>query len=236
MANIRFPFDGQHFRITAPSGRIAGIDIGQGRPVLLVHGWGGQAADLSMFVPPLVADSYRAIAFDLPAHGASDGETAPIPVCAEVLLRIQQYVGKLHAVIAHSAGSAITVKALAMGLDAGRVVLISAPSRCEYYARRFARDAGLKSTQIEEMLGALKEMGFDVADLSAPSTVRQFCLPALLVHSDDDQIVPVADGLEIANAWPRARFLYCSRLGHSRLLRDESTIRAIVEFIKTKNE
>src|SRR3970040_568544 len=40
--------------------------------VLLVHGWGGQAAQLPAFVFPLLRARFRVIAHDAPGHVASD--------------------------------------------------------------------------------------------------------------------------------------------------------------------
>ena len=58
--------------------RVAGEEWGEGPPVYLVHGWGGQRAHLAIFVKPLVAQGFRVIAFDLPSHNESDrGALAP---------------------------------------------------------------------------------------------------------------------------------------------------------------
>src|SRR5262249_19040364 len=37
--------------------------------VLLVHGWNGHAGQMTRFVRPLVANGFRAVLLDLPAHG-----------------------------------------------------------------------------------------------------------------------------------------------------------------------
>ena len=58
--------------------RIAGEEWGEGPPIYLVHGWGGQRPHLAVFVKPLVEAGYRVVAFDLPSHNESDpGELAP---------------------------------------------------------------------------------------------------------------------------------------------------------------
>lgn len=45
----------------AGGSRIAAYGWGSGPPVLLVHGWGGHAGQLTPFVPALVAAGYRAV-------------------------------------------------------------------------------------------------------------------------------------------------------------------------------
>jgi pimeloyl-ACP methyl ester carboxylesterase len=52
------------------------VDEGSGDPVVLLHGWGGQAASMM----PLIAglrDKYRVLAFDLPGFGGSSLPPAP---------------------------------------------------------------------------------------------------------------------------------------------------------------
>src|SRR5947209_9832224 len=51
--------------------RVAGEEWGEGPPIYLVHGWGGQRAHLAVFVKPLVEAGHRVVAFDLPSHNES---------------------------------------------------------------------------------------------------------------------------------------------------------------------
>ncbi|MGZ5446135.1 MAG: alpha/beta hydrolase [Thermoanaerobaculia bacterium] len=53
---------------------------GEGPAVLLVHGWGGHAAQFQSFVEPLVRAGFRAIAFDAPSHGSSGAPPRHAPV------------------------------------------------------------------------------------------------------------------------------------------------------------
>lgn len=55
---------------------LAYIDEGRGTPVVLLHGWGGQAASMTPLVVGL-RDVYRVLAFDLPGFGGSS--RPPIP-------------------------------------------------------------------------------------------------------------------------------------------------------------
>jgi pimeloyl-ACP methyl ester carboxylesterase len=80
------PSDAQ--RLSIPFGEtetIAAWEWGAGPTILLVHGWEGSHADLDGFVAPLIAAGLRAIAMDLPAHGASTGTLAPIPLLAKAI-------------------------------------------------------------------------------------------------------------------------------------------------------
>ena len=47
---------------------------GEGKPVLLVHGWAVNQTDMFSYVPPLLERGFKAIAMDLPSHGESSGD------------------------------------------------------------------------------------------------------------------------------------------------------------------
>ena len=53
----------------------------------------------------------------------------------------------------------------------------------------------------------------------------------LVIHDGKDSEVPIADGLRHARAWPRARLLQTTGLGHRRLLADPTVIAATVDFL-----
>jgi hypothetical protein len=57
--------------------------------------------------------------------------------------------------------------------------------------------------------------------------------PLLLVHDRDDNETSWSDSEAIAKAWPAARLLTTTDLGHRRILRDRDVINQVVTFIDT---
>jgi pimeloyl-ACP methyl ester carboxylesterase len=223
---------GETLRITTPEAEVALQRAGTGPAVLLLHGWEGQASDLAAFAQPLLDASLSVLVMDLPAHGASAGRQASIPQLARAVRAVGEALGPLHAVIAHSMGSAVLAEALHVGLAAQRVVLISAPARYERYARAFAASAGLDAEGTEAMLAALRDaIGVDMREISLPRRAPHFRQPALFVHSSDDRVVPIEDSLASALAWPGARHLRVEGLGHRRILADPAVIAAVMAFV-----
>ena len=222
----------QALRIATPEGDVALQRAGTGPAVLLLHGWEGQASDLAPFVPPLLDASFGVLAMDLPAHGASAGRQSAIPQLARALRAVGEAVGPLHAVIAHSMGSAVLVEALHAGLAAQRVVLIAAPDHYERYACGFAAAAGLDAEGIEAMLAVLRDaIGVDVREISVTRRAPHLRQPAIFIHSADDRVVAIDDSMGSAAAWPGARHLRVEGLGHRRILADSTVIAAAIEFI-----
>ena len=53
----------------------------------------------------------------------------------------------------------------------------------------------------------------------------------LVLHDEDDEIVPYLEGEAIAAAWPGAVLHGTRGLGHNRMLRDAGVIRTAVAFL-----
>lgn len=218
--------------IDSPAGPLAVAEWGEGPAVLLVHGWEGKASDLAAFAPPLLAAGHRVIALNLPAHGESAGERTSIPASARALVAAQEGLGPLEAVVAHSVGTAVTVEAVALGLPAQRLALISAPARYAMYAMGFAAQAGLSPEQTEQMLDALRRMGVDVHSISTPRRAPSLQQSVLFLHSADDRVVPIGDAQQSQSKWGGpAKLLRFEGLGHRRILQAPEVVAAVTAFV-----
>jgi pimeloyl-ACP methyl ester carboxylesterase len=186
---------------------------------------------MGAFATALLAAGYEVLVLDMPAHGESGGVTASILDASQALLALQSVTGPWHAAIAHSVGTAALVHALGAGLQVDSVVLLAPPARYADYASGFARQAGLDSAGTEQMILLLAEQGVNVHEVNTPRTAAVLTHPALVVHSDDDRVVPINDGEEIAAAWTGAQFLRLSGLGHRRILHSTDVIAAVLAFI-----
>jgi len=89
---------------------------GNGPATLLVHGWGGQAAQLSSFVAPLLARGFSVVAFDGPGHGRSGRVKSSLPQLAWAIRAVSDSVGGVTGIVAHSLGAAAAVLAVRDGL------------------------------------------------------------------------------------------------------------------------
>lgn len=221
--------------------RVAGEAWGEGPPVYLVHGWGGQRAHLAVFVKPLVAAGYRVIAFDLPSHNESDpgalapGRTTAIE-CADAIAAMIETHGSAHAVVAHSLGANSTVLAAAAGAPVGRLVFLAPMGEFPLYLDLFAARHGFGRRirsglhrRLETRIGmALQETNMTRAGHRANHP------PLLLIHDPDDPDSPHAASKRVAAAWPDAVLVTTrglGRLAHYRILRHRPAINAGLEFI-----
>ncbi|MFZ5545930.1 MAG: alpha/beta fold hydrolase [Pseudomonadota bacterium] len=218
--------------LALPSGDLRYWAEGEGEPVLLVHGWEGATTDLAGMAQALRARGQAVVWVELPAHGASAVGWTSVPHAAQALSALGSALGRLRGVIAHSVGGALAALAMADRLQVRRAALIGAPAEYRDYVHRFAQQTGLGAEGGQALSDALREQyGIDADRVSTAAAARGLDVPALLIHSRDDPVVPFADAEVIAAAWPGARLLSVDGLGHRRTLSDPAVVAAAVGHV-----
>jgi len=205
-------------------------------PVLLLHGWGSHAPRWSGFVEQLLAEGFRAIAFDAPAHGRSSGERSNLPGFQAALDAVVARFGPMRALIGHSFGAlAIATR---MGdanapLAAGAAVLISLPKDAAYLLEFYLDMVGA-SRRVREAVhrGFVDRFGVPPSAFSAYAGAARIHAPVLLAHDRDDEAVPHEHSSGIGALLPRGTLHLTQGLGHNRLLRDPAVIAKVVDFVR----
>lgn len=214
---------------------LAGYSAGEGPTVLLVHGWGDRAATMGGFVAPLVAAGHRVVAIDLPGHGESREGPANLYSFAAALRSVGDQLDGLKGVIGHSMGALATAIALRDGLTADAVALIAPAVRLEHGLQRFTTLFRLSPKAVTGLKASIdRRFGSAVwQELAGDSAAADLDVPALIIHDESDTQVAVEDAVVLATAWPAARLLTTSGLGHTRILRDPTVIEEIVSFLRS---
>jgi pimeloyl-ACP methyl ester carboxylesterase len=220
------------------SGRIAVWSWGSGPIVYLLHGWGGRAEQLGAFVAPLLARGFRVVALDGPGHGASPGRRSSGPEIGRALAAVAAQLGPPAGVVAHSLGAAAVTFAIREGLPVGRAVFIGPPANPLTWVALFGRQLGLDPSVMAEMKRRSESrIQARWADLPlVPLHGVATPPPLLVVHDRDDLEVSWSDGVSVAAAWPGARLMETSGLGHRRVLRDPSVVAAVSAFLAADDD
>jgi pimeloyl-ACP methyl ester carboxylesterase len=212
---------------------LAAWEWGAGPTVVLVHGWGSRAGRFGALAQALGEGGFRVVAYDAPAHGRSTGRSSSLPEFARALRAVGDAVGPLHGLVGHSLGGAAATLALRDGLRAERIVLLAAPADVTRFSTAFADHlrlpAGTRAVMRRNLETRL-QIRWD--ELHLPTIARSLTAAALLLHDRDDEDVPYAQGEEIAAAWPGARLIATTGLGHRGLLRDPDAVRETVAFLR----
>lgn len=227
------------FRIDAPRERqdsncaeVMAYSLGEGPPVLLVHGWGGRAAQFASFVDPLRASGFRVLAFDAPAHGETAGQRTSVFEFVACVQAIAERVGPLHGVVGHSLGGASLTMALGAGLKVKRAALIAPTPNLDAEVDRFVQRAGL-SPEEDAALRELLPNHFR-PDFWSSTTLLGLAprleTPALIIHDEHDPDVPFSASEQLARAWPGASFHGTHGLGHLTVLRNAAVAQRVVDY------
>jgi len=223
---------GEPFALDVAGERVAGRVWGEGPAVLLVHGWGGHAGQMTPLVAPLLAAGCRAVAVDLPGHGESDGRVSSLVHFARALARAAALWRPLSGLAAHSFGAAASTYAMARGMAVGRAVFFAPPARFDTFWARFRRATGVPDGVWRRMVeGAEEWLEVRFAEIAPVDLAPAMTAPLLVLHDVGDREVPFAEGAELAARWPGATFRPTEGLGHLRALRDEDCLGEAARFL-----
>ena len=201
--------------------------------MLLVHGWGGRAAQLAAFVEPLVARGSRVLAADAPAHGESGGERSNVHEFIELVQRFEADHGPLRGAIGHSLGAAAIAMALASGARIERAALVAPTARLLDELAKFAREARLSSELSEAVEEhARASLARDLWDRTRLASIApRIAVDTLVVHDEHDPDVPFAAAQALAAALPRGSLHATRGLGHFAPLRTRSVVERVVAHV-----
>ena len=208
---------------------------GEGPVVLLAHGWNGRATQLWRFIDPLVKSGFRAVAFDMPAHGRSAGKSTDLFKMAGAMRLVANGFDPLHGIIAHSLSNAALVIAIRDGLKANKAICISPPAQSTLMLKNYAEALEL-SPEIQTRLFDLFEQNYGAEvwkQTSAGENVSKLTIPALVIHDKNDREVPWDEGELIARNWPGAELYTTESLGHRRILRNREVITKSLTFLNS---
>jgi pimeloyl-ACP methyl ester carboxylesterase len=226
---------GHAFAVASGRYTLRAWDWGEGPTVLLVHGWSGHAAQMTAFVPALVAAGYHVVAFDQPAHGSSGGARTTLLEMRDAVLAVGRRFGldrPLAGIVAHSLGAPASLLALDRGLRAERAVLLAPPTDPLPWVDAAGQRMGLPAPRVASLKARVS--GYLRADLGARDAhvvAAALPTPLLVMHDQDDRAVPFAAGQALAAASPRAQFVPLQGLGHRRMLSDPGLIARTLAFI-----
>lgn len=218
---------------------LKGYEWGKGaQTVLLVHGWESRGTALRTFVPVLVEQGYRVVAFDGPAHGNSGGKRTNLVHFAGAVQAAIRQIGNIHGIIAHSFGGASTVYALANAKNPifiEKLVLIAVPNSIQRVLEQTIRTLKLPKSVAKEFLGIIGNIlqapihSVDVSQAYEKIRIKD----TLLVHDRHDPVVPLTTSETIHKSWENSTLLITEGLGHYRLMKNPDLIGRVVDFVRS---
>lgn len=206
--------------------------------VILLHGWNSEAAFMTAFIQPLLAQGFRVVAFDMPAHGASTGAELNIPLGVAALASVARVFAPVHAIVAHSFGGAIALAGLARSVPgqprvrAGRLALVAAPSSVTTITRNFGATIGLGrrgQAALERRIHSVA--GNPVEAFEGREQLEAIGLPTLVIHDRQDRELDFHHAEALAAAGPFVTLQETNGLGHRRVLQAKQVVESVTRFV-----
>lgn len=169
--------------------------------VIVLHGWGGNSADMLPLGPGLVNAGFHVLFLDARKHGLSDDEDfMSMPRFAEDLLTAIGSVRDRNdvtaiAVIGHSVGAAATIYAASLDQRIDAVVAVASFAHAAEMMRRnfpFPAPVTWALLQVVERM-----IGHDYDDFAPRNRIGDITVPVLLMHGDADTVIPLSDSLHL---------------------------------------
>ncbi|MBW9257661.1 MAG: alpha/beta hydrolase [Candidatus Thiodiazotropha sp. (ex. Lucinisca nassula)] len=211
---------------------------GEGAPVLLTHGWNGNAGQMAFLVEALVDQGFQVTAFDAPGHGHSSGNSTDIIEISGVITQLLQESGGDAAVVAHSFGCMCAMHAIANGASASSMVCISPPKDVTTLLQQFTNILGMNSAVTHQVRRRLEQrFGEEMwSRLSMQEWVRRADIPGLIIHDSRDRYIPVSNGRAVHTAWKESQLQITRGLGHMRILQNAEVTTSIGDFLIKSNQ
>ena len=175
--------------------------------VVVVHGWGGNAALMLPLARPLHEAGFAALFIDTRCHGASDDDRfTSLPRFAEdaehafAWLAAQPGIDPQRiALLGHSVGAGAVLFAASRTPQVAAVVSVAAFSHPVAMMRRLLAAKRLPERPLGRFIldYVQKTIGHRFDDIAPLTTIARIRRPVLLVHGEDDEVVPIVEARQI---------------------------------------
>ncbi len=225
------------FDVIVGKRRIPVATWGQEAPtVLLVHSWGGRGTQMGRLTAALVAAGYRAVSFDLPAHGEAGQGQTDIVECAAAIAAVAGKVGPTHGVLAYSFGVMATLLAARdHGMAIPRLVSIGAFEHCRWFMDAAREHLNLSEDVAQRICDRFEARhGYRATwnQLSVVELLRAARCSTLVIHDRFDREVPYSHSHALCTVGRHIEASPTVGLGHRRTLSDAGVIAASVAYFK----
>lgn len=205
---------------------------GKKETVLLAHGWESNSGRWNNTIIQLQKFNYNIVALDAPAHGASSGQSFNAILYSKFIdVVCDTFQPKI--LIGHSVGGmAISFFLKNSGYPmAKKLVLLGAPAGFPGIFKNYTDLMGY-NVRIQQGIEAqiIKKFGQPSSYFNTAEFLRNLNCKGLIIHDEQDPIIPYSDAQEIVAAYNNSTLLTTIGLGHG--LKSKKVVDDIIDFIK----
>jgi pimeloyl-ACP methyl ester carboxylesterase len=211
--------------------------------VLFVHGWSSDGGRMASLATPLIERGFAVLLVDLPGHGRT-GPVAmyngklmveDIAIVRKWMAANESLTPRPWAILGYSFGGLGAYVSAARDPRWSAVVLLAAPIGPMEATKLYFDGMGLPGSFLIRILrpSFVRLVGIDPDTFDGPRNLRTIRVPVMIVHGDDDRVVPVSHAEGLAASVPRGlgTLVRVPGADHNALMTDENVGRRIAEFL-----
>ncbi|MEO5789619.1 alpha/beta hydrolase [Gelidibacter sp.] len=205
--------------------------LGTKQTILLTHGWESNSARWKKLIIDLKKKGFNVVALDAPAHGRSGGNIFNALLYAEFINVVANRFSP-DIIIGHSVGGMASVyfQHKYQFAPLKKLVLLGSPSEFKDVMKRYTDMLGYNQRIVSELQHTIVErFGSPAETFSTAKFLETIASEGLIIHDEDDRIIPYKDALLIKNSFKNSKLITTKGLGHSLI--DASVAEHIYAFI-----
>jgi len=207
---------------------------GDGPGVLFVHGWNGRGSQFHKFVESVTASGHRAIAFDGPGHGESEGKyTTYFEFTDVVRYFLRGDTGmSVDKVVAHSFGAGAVINAIHKEKLTPDVVLIAPALELEEFLHESFQKLGFPFRLFKNLIESLEQRyGYNLRRDNPHRLLKKLRQPLLVIQDKKDKIIAHSAVTKMIAKRPNILLQSTEGLGHTKILQEPEAINHVLDHL-----
>jgi len=217
---------------------------GESATLILLHGWSRNVERMLPFIRKLHPAGFNLLVFDARSHGRSDadGTSNMLKFSEDIRAAIDEAIRRgadpdRLGVLGHSVGGAASIHAAANDRRIHAVVTVGAFAHPGILMRADLRKKGMPGILVMLILAYVQHnIGAKLDEIAPEAQISRIEVPVLLVHGEEDTVVPVEHARRLdAASGANVTLMILPKRGHSNCSRDPAFWPAILEHLQPLN-
>ena len=204
--------------VATSEGVMMTYSLGEGPTWVLGHGWSGSAGQFYSLMEHIANAGYKALAFDNPAHGESEGRFGHLPGFIAAFDSILQQQASIAGVVAHSMGGAMVLESRHPSLQDKPVLLVAPVLNYSDNLVATVEQSGYSMRLFHDVVEDIAEQyQYPLESIDPLARLADRQAKAVIVHDRHDRFASFAHS-ELAGASAHVTLIATEGLGHGRIL------------------
>ncbi|MBC7004449.1 alpha/beta fold hydrolase [Photobacterium sp. BZF1] len=207
--------------VQTSEGMMMTYSLGEGPTWVLGHGWSGSSRQFYSLMEHIAASGYKALAFDNPAHGESEGRFGHLPGFVAAFDNILEQQESIAGVVAHSMGGAMVLESRHPQLQDKPVLLVAPVLNYTENLVSAVAQSGYSMKLFHDVVDDIaKQYQYPLDSIDPMHRLEGRGSKAVIVHDKYDRFASYAHS-ELASANQHVTLIATEGLGHGRILQSE---------------